>query len=410
MSNSVPEGWSQSQLGKFIGVQGGNAFKSESFTDAGVPVIRISNIKKDGSVNLEGAVYVNADDSLTRFEIVDGDVLIAMSGATTGKVGRYKSNRSAYLNQRVGRFFSKDDSGVSLNFIHQITSEDNFANSILIDAVGGAQPNISNQQIESITVAFPPLPEQQKIAAILSSVDDVIEKTQAQIDKLKDLKTGMMQELLTKGIGHTEFKDSPVGRIPVEWDYSLGEKFLRLGSGLSPSQVDFCASGDAGFMKVDDYNSPENADCITKTKLSFNPSQNKKVSVYPEGTIVIAKRGAAISKNRVRLFSKPTAVDTNLMTINVNDEYDFGFVKYYLEYFNLDNIADATSVPQINNFHLYELMFPKPSKLEQEKISQSLDSVQKKINSISSKLFSLQNTKKALMQDLLTGTVRVKVD
>lgn len=59
--------------------------------------------------------------------------------------------------------------------------------------------------------------EQQKIATILSSVDDVIEKTRAQIDKLKDLKTGMMQELLTQGIGHTEFKDSPVGRIPASW-------------------------------------------------------------------------------------------------------------------------------------------------------------------------------------------------
>src|SRR5690606_10189467 len=65
---------------------------------------------------------------------------------------------------------------------------------------------------------LPPLPEQQKIASILSSVDDVIEKTRAQIDKLKDLKTGMMQELLTKGIGHTEFKDSPVGPIPSKWE------------------------------------------------------------------------------------------------------------------------------------------------------------------------------------------------
>ena len=62
---------------------------------------------------------------------------------------------------------------------------------------------------------LPPLPEQKKIASILTSVDDVIEKTEAQISKLQDLKKGMMTELLTKGIGHTEFKDSPVGRIPV---------------------------------------------------------------------------------------------------------------------------------------------------------------------------------------------------
>ena len=65
---------------------------------------------------------------------------------------------------------------------------------------------------------FPPKPEQQKIASILTSVDEVIEKTEAQIGKLQDLKKGMMQELLTKGIGHTEFKDSPVGRIPKGWE------------------------------------------------------------------------------------------------------------------------------------------------------------------------------------------------
>lgn len=88
---------------------------------------------------------------------------------------------------------------------------------------------LSREKFEEFEVLAPPLPEQQIIAAILSSVDDVIEKTRAQVDKLKDLKTGMMQELLTKGIGsggvpHTEFKDSPLGRIPVSWDvYSLTE-------------------------------------------------------------------------------------------------------------------------------------------------------------------------------------------
>ena len=65
---------------------------------------------------------------------------------------------------------------------------------------------------------FPPLPEQKKIASILTSVDEVIENTQKQIDKLQDLKKATMNELLTKGIGHTEFKDSELGRIPKSWE------------------------------------------------------------------------------------------------------------------------------------------------------------------------------------------------
>ena len=70
--------------------------------------------------------------------------------------------------------------------------------------------------------------EQQKIASILTSVDEVIEKTEAQISKLQDLKKGMMQELLTKGIGHTEFKDSPVGRIPKGWEVVKLGRFSRV--------------------------------------------------------------------------------------------------------------------------------------------------------------------------------------
>ena len=159
MSNQIPEGWLQGKLGKYIRVQGGNAFKSEEFTQHGVPVIRISNIKKDGSVSLDSAAFVAFNESLNRFEVNFGDVLIAMSGATTGKVGRYRLNKLAYLNQRVGRFMVKDETKSSIDYIHQLTSKDSFTEAILIDAVGGAQPNISSQQIESISEWFPPLPE-----------------------------------------------------------------------------------------------------------------------------------------------------------------------------------------------------------------------------------------------------------
>ncbi|WP_322619531.1 restriction endonuclease subunit S [Shewanella sp. YLB-07] len=85
---------------------------------------------------------------------------------------------------------------------------------------GGGVSKLALFRIEDTLVLNPPLPEQQKIAAILTSVDEVIEKTQAQIDNFKDLKTAMMQELLTRGVGvdgkpHIAFKDPLVGRIPI---------------------------------------------------------------------------------------------------------------------------------------------------------------------------------------------------
>src|SRR5690606_26116927 len=96
-------------------------------------------------------------------------------------------------------------------FIYQFSNSQDFRLNGAVNMTGSAgQRRVPTDYLKTLDVVFPPLPEQKKIAAILSSVDDVIEKTRAQIDKLRDLKTGMMQELLTKGIGpggapHTQF-------------------------------------------------------------------------------------------------------------------------------------------------------------------------------------------------------------
>ena len=85
---------------------------------------------------------------------------------------------------------------------------------------------------------MPPIKEQKKIAKILTSIDRVIELTEKEIAKLKDLKKGMMQDLLTKGIGHTKFKDSPTGRIPESWEVIKLKKAIESGphNGYSPTE------------------------------------------------------------------------------------------------------------------------------------------------------------------------------
>ncbi len=103
---------------------------------------------------------------------------------------------------------------------------------------GGAQPFISLGDARKTKIHIPPLPEQKKIAAILTSVDDVIENTQAQIAKLQDLKKATMNELLAKGIGHTEFKDSELGRIPSIWKTAKLNNFCKIEHGF-PFQSQF---------------------------------------------------------------------------------------------------------------------------------------------------------------------------
>ncbi|MDR9443130.1 MAG: restriction endonuclease subunit S, partial [Schleiferiaceae bacterium] len=148
----IPAEWEVTRLGTVVKVQGGNAFKSSTFCDFGIPLIRIANIK-NGRVQVD-EVHVPYDSKLERFILKKGDLIIAMSGATTGKIGVYELDFPSYLNQRVGRFIPKR---VDHTFLRYLISTNRFKHDILVDAIGGAQPNISGSDIESMYFPLPPL-------------------------------------------------------------------------------------------------------------------------------------------------------------------------------------------------------------------------------------------------------------
>jgi len=161
-------------LGDFAEVRNGYAFKSSTFVKEGSDVVRISNIK-NGIVNLDGTAKVSAEtsDRKQKFELEADDLLIAMSGATTGKVGRLPSylKNKVYLNQRVGRFVIKDKLQLDSNYLKYVLTSENYQGKIWSIASGVAQPNISAKQLMSFQIPLPPLPEQKRIAAILDQAD-----------------------------------------------------------------------------------------------------------------------------------------------------------------------------------------------------------------------------------------------
>ncbi len=164
----VPDSWVWCTIGEVCIFDNGYAFNSKDYSDQGVPIIRISNIK-DGYIDIDNCVYTNCDNSIRdRFSIKKGDLLIAMSGATTGKMGVYNSDELLLLNQRVGNLKIKH---------HQILSQEyrnilmnGYKSAIISKAYGGAQPNISSNDILAMIIAIPPLKEQQRITAIVKKI------------------------------------------------------------------------------------------------------------------------------------------------------------------------------------------------------------------------------------------------
>ena len=162
----LPKGWAICRLSNVCKIYSGFAFSSNDYCTEGIPLIRISNIKNN-TIDLSECVFIKStiDD---RFIISRGDLLIAMSGATTGKMGIYENDNIAYLNQRVGNIKVLSDTLLLLEYrnLYMLSKVDD----ILKIAYGGAQPNISASAIENLNIMLPPQSEQKRI---VSKIEDL---------------------------------------------------------------------------------------------------------------------------------------------------------------------------------------------------------------------------------------------
>lgn len=233
--------WREVQLGELLRCQSGFAFKSRDWTTAGVPVVKIRDVRS-GVVRLDGASFVASDTAAAaeRFLLRRGDVLITMSGEI-GSVGVYKHDRPALLNQRVGRFQLLNSSAADLNFLTfalQDPTQKQYFESV---AYGVAQPNISPSLIGRARVRIPSLATQRRIAAVLSAFDELIEVNERRIELLEDLARSLYREWFAhfRFPGHedVELVDSELGPIPEGWKVrSLGELCSLLRSGGTPKR------------------------------------------------------------------------------------------------------------------------------------------------------------------------------
>lgn len=253
--------------------------------------------------------------------------------------------------------------------------------------VGSGIKNIDKSFLLDLYIQILPLKEQKKIASILTSVDEVIEKIQSQINKLQDLKKGMINELLTKGIGHTKFKDSELGRIPKSWEVRRLSGLCSLHYGKSPKEIEdydgkYPIYGTGGI--------------VGKTNSSLHLGKS----------IVIGRKG---SIDNVSFVDSPFwAIDTTYYIEGKNIEMKWLF--YRLLYEGLKKYNEASGVPSLSRDTLYNIAIQLPPKSEQTEICVILDTVDSYISSMNNKLNQTQSLKKSLMQDLLTGKVRVQVN
>ncbi|MET5963512.1 restriction endonuclease subunit S [Citrobacter amalonaticus] len=186
--------WEESLLSERISVQGGFAFKSQLFSEmASTKVLRIGDISEEIDLSVFSGVF-STETPAIRYQVNKGDFVMALSGATFGKMGLIKCG-SAFLNQRVATFRLLDNTTDTLSFYYYYMSTREFNNYIKSIPTASAQPNISNKDIELYLSYIPTQKEQNKIAKFLSALDDKISTKKAELDKLKTWKQGLLQQM-----------------------------------------------------------------------------------------------------------------------------------------------------------------------------------------------------------------------
>ncbi|MCX4190812.1 restriction endonuclease subunit S [Methylophaga sp. OBS3] len=419
MSNPVPEGWSSAELATFCDVVGGGTPDRSvgEYWGGEIPWVSPSEITSRTSKYISGT-----KEYITQFGLDKSSAKLHPPGTvlmtSRASIGYVAINTVPMTtNQGFQSLRCKDD--VLAEYLYQYITW--IRGELEKVSAGSTFAEISSSNVRKIRVTLPPLPEQEKIAAILSTVDDVIEKTRAQIDKLKDLKTGMMQELLTKGIGHTEFKDSPVGRIPVGWDVGTIDSFdievLDGDRGSEyPKEKDFYQWEHCLFLSAKNVTKrgfvfeekmfliKDKDDALRKGKLIRGD-----IVITTRGTVGnIAYYGDDVPYAHIRINSGMAIIRNG--SEKVIPEYLHLLMNAPVLREQIELLAFGSAQPQLTIGIIKGLYLPMPSGHEQKQIASVVRSVESKLELANDRFNQFEKIKKALMQDLLTGKVRVKLD
>lgn len=412
MSELVPEGWIQKNLGEFVErfYQGINTVADKvEYEKSGVPIIQTKHITS-GVISTIGAKFIGEADYIKyrdKFNPRINDILLSNIG-TIGKTVLIKSEKQFLIAWNLFLIsVSEKMNPIFLNFCFKRLDDLNFYENLM---TGNATKFVNKSNLAAIPILTPPLPEQEKIAAILTSVDEVIEKSQAQIDKLQDLKKATMNQLLTRGINHTEFKDTPLGKIPKNWEVKkLGEvgSLERGKFSHRPRNDPQFYGGDIPFLQTGDV--PKRSPFITEFSQTLNDKGLGVSKEFPIGTLVIT---IAATIGEIAMLKFRSCFPDSLVGIIVDPtKADNLFIMYVMRYLKgeLESLAPQTAQKNINLDILNPFLVPFPPLDEQQRISSIFSSIDLNIEEKQRKLEQTKALKKSLMQDLLTGKKRVKV-
>ena len=346
-----------------------------------IPFIRSAEIDCDSTeLSLTVAGLNNSSAKL----VDKGMVLYAMYGATSGEVAISKIKGA--INQAI---LAMDASDMAANrFIAYWLRRQK--KSITETFLQGGQGNLSGAIIKELGIPQPSLDEQRQIGSFFSNLDDLITLHQRKYDKLVIFKKSMLEKMFPKdGESVPEIR---FAGFTDPWEQRKLGEIVSIGAGAPPSAF---SAGNFLYVKVDDLNESSHFQFDSAQRVDANTA----VKPIRKGSIIFAKRGAAILGNKVRVLGKTAYIDTNMMALEPRG-VDADFLWLFINQTGLYRIADTSTIPQINNKHIEPYPVDIPNMAEQQAIGTFFSRLDDLITLHQRKLELLQDIKKSLLDKM----------
>jgi type I restriction enzyme S subunit len=410
--------WLKTSLADLVDVVGGGTPKTGvlEYWDGNIPWLSIADFKSETRWVSDTEKYITdlgLKNSSTRL-LDKGDLIISARG-TVGAVAQL--SRPMAFNQSCYGLKTKES--CYSDFLYYLL-QFNFHN-IASSAYGAVFDTITRETFNNVFVTVPPHPEQKKIAEILSTWDEAVEKLNSYIEAKKKLKKALMQRLLTgkqrikESIVREGYKKTELGWIPEDWEVKrLGESCELLKDGTHSSHIDVEPSQGLPLLSAKDINNGKiffSQESRHISEVDFK--QIHKSYFLSDGdillTIVASIGRVAVVENYERNYT----IQRSIAVIRLRKQFYNYFYFYFFQclYFQKELIQRSNASAQAGVYlgELSKIKIPLPPLLEQKKIAEILSKADEEIDLLNQELEKLKTQKKGLMQKLLTGAWRVKL-
>ncbi len=341
------------KLGDIAKVYGGYAFKSSEFKENGTPIIRIGNLDGD-IVNLDDSICYSEDFLIKHPEFIvnKGDILVAMSGATVGKIGVYKNDLKALLNQRVGNI--KPIGNLNKKLIFYYCKSPSFMNHIKKEAFGCAQPNISSSKIEDFVLNLPSEEKQNMVVEVLDKASKSIELKKLQLSAYDQFIKSRFVEMFGNLIDTVRLGDCCKVHARIGWQALTTAEHMQTGDYLLITGTDF-KDNEVNYSTCK-YVAKERYEMDDKIII-----RNDDILITKDGTI----GKVAIVHN----LPKPATLNSGIFVVRPDQRFNKEYISYVFRGPLFDEFVEKTktgaTIKHLNQGHLVNFLIPLPSIEEQ---------------------------------------------